>query len=570
MSYFIPFSNSLKTPIEVHDKITNTTTSLGIAGYKSISYGEVIAKNFIHLLENFANDVPPTNPIEGQLWYDTSVADKQLKIYNGTEWTPSSGVWKSTVSPTSPTVGDMWINTNTKKLYIYVSSTWVLIGSSDSSTNDTGLVLDQIIDTTNATQDILRYKINKKTIAIMARYSFIPKVFEEGFTRISSGINLSNTKTSGISNYTITGTIDNSKNLIITHPTHEEIVPSTKVIRSDTESVFDYKVVINNNEGLIVGGHSNLSLYVDGGHIYFRNTISGSHINLTLDDTNVLTIGNNNKVGINNEFPLHELDVNGKGFFNGGVIINDSSESISPNTGSLIVKGGLGVTKNVNLRKNLKVYEKSTLHEIWPLNPSSFIGTSTHKFSKIYSEEFHGTFYGSFAGSSTGSSSDPEKLKNETSFSIAGDIISPNILFDGKTGGLIKTFNTELNSNVITTKPTVTTLDDNDTFIIHSNYDDFYNPTSRLCKISKNDLIEDIINSKNIIPIGAINLFAGNVPPPKWLICDGSQVNIHDYNLLYGTIGNNYDPPGASSTTKFYLPSLTGPNGMLYIIHTGQ
>ena len=38
------------------------------------------------MLENFANANPPSNPVEGQLWYDTTAGIDQLKymmVHNG-------------------------------------------------------------------------------------------------------------------------------------------------------------------------------------------------------------------------------------------------------------------------------------------------------------------------------------------------------------------------------------------------------------------------------------------------------------------------------------------------------
>ena len=36
----------------------------------------------------------PTNPVEGQLWYDTTAGGEQLKVYDGTTWVASGGLKK--------------------------------------------------------------------------------------------------------------------------------------------------------------------------------------------------------------------------------------------------------------------------------------------------------------------------------------------------------------------------------------------------------------------------------------------------------------------------------------------
>jgi len=69
----------------------DTSTGLNLIGRSYAGYGELLADNFVHLLENFANDTPPPNPLEGQLWYDTT--NTTLKFWyvaanalNGAEW----------------------------------------------------------------------------------------------------------------------------------------------------------------------------------------------------------------------------------------------------------------------------------------------------------------------------------------------------------------------------------------------------------------------------------------------------------------------------------------------------
>jgi hypothetical protein len=75
MSYTVPFSDPNKSanPITVNDLTENiTSTSLSLVGRNYSNYGVSFAKNFVHLLENFASSTPPNNSIEGQLWYDNN------------------------------------------------------------------------------------------------------------------------------------------------------------------------------------------------------------------------------------------------------------------------------------------------------------------------------------------------------------------------------------------------------------------------------------------------------------------------------------------------------------------
>ena len=59
----------------------DTKTSLTFIGKNFNNYGEAFNENFLKLLEHFANELPPSAPILGQLWYDK--ATRVLKVYQG-------------------------------------------------------------------------------------------------------------------------------------------------------------------------------------------------------------------------------------------------------------------------------------------------------------------------------------------------------------------------------------------------------------------------------------------------------------------------------------------------------
>jgi hypothetical protein len=84
MAYQVTKSNG--TNITVNDGTINMTdTSLKLLGKNFFGYGEYVAENFVHLLEHFASDDEPVNPVDGQLWFDTTPVSNQ---------TPDRGVWK--------------------------------------------------------------------------------------------------------------------------------------------------------------------------------------------------------------------------------------------------------------------------------------------------------------------------------------------------------------------------------------------------------------------------------------------------------------------------------------------
>ena len=85
MPYTIDYSDSGKSPIVVNDGTVDTSTSLSLIGKNYTNFGEVLNENQLHLLENFASGSAPSNPTEGQLWYDTT--NNKLMLYDGSWYT---------------------------------------------------------------------------------------------------------------------------------------------------------------------------------------------------------------------------------------------------------------------------------------------------------------------------------------------------------------------------------------------------------------------------------------------------------------------------------------------------
>lgn len=69
----------------IADETVNVTdTSLSLVGKYHVGYGADIAQNQVSLLENFASNTAPSNPIEGQLWWKPT--DTQLFVRSNGAW----------------------------------------------------------------------------------------------------------------------------------------------------------------------------------------------------------------------------------------------------------------------------------------------------------------------------------------------------------------------------------------------------------------------------------------------------------------------------------------------------
>ena len=90
MAYQILRTNG-STLTTIQDGTINTTsTSLQLPGRNKAGYGQALNQNFVRIVENFASDTPPPNPLKGQLWYNTSLGTLNVcpadGVTNGAAW----------------------------------------------------------------------------------------------------------------------------------------------------------------------------------------------------------------------------------------------------------------------------------------------------------------------------------------------------------------------------------------------------------------------------------------------------------------------------------------------------
>ena len=118
------------------DGTTDSSTGVTLIGRNFPNYGDAQNENFVRLLENFADNVPPTqslsalNILVGSIWYDTNI--KKIRVYDGTNWNPASSTIVANLAPTSATytigVGDQWWDTVNNQLNAWTGNVWMLVG----------------------------------------------------------------------------------------------------------------------------------------------------------------------------------------------------------------------------------------------------------------------------------------------------------------------------------------------------------------------------------------------------------------------------------------------------------
>jgi len=111
----------------VADGTVNTSASdLTLVGKQYLNYGEPVIENFVKLLENFKNTTAPSNPLVGQIWYDST--NKKLKVYRSTGFVEVANIISSNTQPTNSAIGDGWFDTINNIFKIYNGAAWIEIG----------------------------------------------------------------------------------------------------------------------------------------------------------------------------------------------------------------------------------------------------------------------------------------------------------------------------------------------------------------------------------------------------------------------------------------------------------
>jgi len=265
MPYQVKFTettNPAKPSLTVADQSINQETSLQFPGKNYAGYAPIIAENFLHLLENFAKNSAPANPVQGQLWYDNSAGENILKVYDGTGWTPAGAVKKSSTEPNvaNSLRGDLWVDTENQQVYVYSGSNWLLVGPQFSSGLKTGPDVETITDTLNVDHSVISLFANNYRIAVVSKESFTPKTTLPGFATIGQGINLStvdSSSTTAPTKFWGTASVADALNY------NGTTVQANNFLRGDKESTTTFPLNVSNNGGISIGSNRSFNISAD-------------------------------------------------------------------------------------------------------------------------------------------------------------------------------------------------------------------------------------------------------------------------------------------------------------------
>ena len=302
MAYTVNKTNSSASVSSyiVQDSILNSETDLAFVGKGYSGYGEIVAEDFLHLLENFANTSAPNKPITGQLWYDES--KQRLKVYSGVLFQPLGGAVYQTNEPSSASQGDIWIDSDTDQLYFYNGASHVLVGPSSSNTS--GFAFDSIPDSTDTTQVITKLWNNTNLIAIISENEFTPKTSITGFGTVKKGITL----TTAITGVKFQGTATNADAL--------GGIDATGFITATAADTMTGRLTLDTNDGIHIGDQQDFQIEVSSNNVTLENVTQDKDIifktNVDGIATEMLRIdGSTGRIGIKNSTPTAELDITG-------------------------------------------------------------------------------------------------------------------------------------------------------------------------------------------------------------------------------------------------------------------
>lgn len=234
----------------IADGTINTSSSMILVGKNYAGYGEFLDENFIHLLENGANAVPPGAPLTGQLWWDK--ANNLMKVYTGTTFKTISAATASSTAPSNNVVGDIWWDTTNQQMKVWNGASFTLVGPASSAGQGTsGAIVDTITDNVSVDHVVIKMFVNDVVVAIISKdATFTPQVALSGFATVGPGMQLS----TAVSNAIFRGTASNASLL--------DGVARTAFLRSDTNSTTTGTLGILNDTGLTVGADQDAKISV--------------------------------------------------------------------------------------------------------------------------------------------------------------------------------------------------------------------------------------------------------------------------------------------------------------------
>jgi hypothetical protein len=367
--------------VDIPDGILDVdSTTLTLIGRNVTNFGEAYNENLVKLLENFASVSQPERALTGQLWYDSSSG--KLKVFDGNGFRSSGGPIVEPRLPENIVSGDLWIDTTNKQLRFFDGSNSLgfLAGPIYTAADgESGFFVERILDTNNRSHTIVKLKSGGNLIGIFTSDTFRPlnsidqftgntysatalyrkgdrvKYFSSIFEAI---IDLPSSNILPVdTNYWrevilqpgFTAAASSSIKFNVTATRAEGILTATgeakladQILYNDEDGIIVGSLNLQSNNGLTLGGFSNVRHRIEGNTYFIQNDILNSDISINVKNTvesatptevsAIFIDASTNRIGLFNSTPTATLDVDGDLVISGNLTVGGSTTTVSSTT----------------------------------------------------------------------------------------------------------------------------------------------------------------------------------------------------------------------------------------------
>ena len=325
----------------IDGQIDTASTNLTLVGRNYTGYGESFNENFIKLLENFSNTAAPSNPLTGQLWWNST--DQRLQVYDGLIWKSSGGPIVQNTRP-QMVAGDLWIDNLNNQVYAFDGTDLMLMGPQYSETQGkSGFEIGSILDSQSRSRTVTNLYVGGTLTAVISSIEFTPIYAQRVLGLVTAtnpngiikiGMNIIDT-----ANFKFRGIADSANALVTAGGivrTADSFLPSTAT------GITTGTLTIQNSGGLTIGLSQNNVQKVVGPRFYIENQLTDHDLSLRVKSSTFGAISvdaiyvdaSAAKVGIftTNRLPAYTLDVEGDIRCTGNLIVEGTRVALDVQT----------------------------------------------------------------------------------------------------------------------------------------------------------------------------------------------------------------------------------------------
>ena len=452
MSYQLNKTDGTLLTNLIDGQIDINSTNLTLVGRNYTGYGEFFNENFIKLLESFANTAAPSNPLTGQVWWDTS--EQRLKVYDGTVWKASGGPYVQNTRP-QMVAGDLWIDNLNNQVYAFDGTDLMLMGPQyTESQGKSGFEVTSILDSTSRSRTVANLYVGGTLVGVFSAIEFTP-IYAQRILSLVTDNNPNGKIFIGFNivdknNFKFRGIADSANSLV----TDAGVIRTAdSFLPSDANGVTVGTLTIQNPGGITIGLSQNNVQKVISNKFYIENQLRDHDLSLRVRSSQfesqivdaVYVDAGTANVGIftTNRLPEYTLDVEGDLRVTGDFIVEGNSVNIEVGTlkvedknielaalndssiGNDTIVNGAGII--INSEDGNKTLTWELAENAWTFNQNIDLSSSLSTY------KINGSVKLSSTGSTTGVLSNISSAPQLTSIGTLLDLNVANLTFENNT-----------------------------------------------------------------------------------------------------------------------------------------